>query len=106
LNVAAACALSRRLETDIRSRPDDKIAQGQNGGEQRNGQVDHDRVHTKILLQFEQAWRVNGLREWAQESGRCDARQDRRIPRCDQDALLRARLRAAAAILAVWSFRD
>ena len=25
MNVAAACALSRRLETDIRSRPDDKI---------------------------------------------------------------------------------
>jgi hypothetical protein len=39
---------------DIRSRPDDKIIQGQNGGEQRNGQVD----------------------------------------------------RGAAAILAVWSFRD
>ena len=69
----------------IRGRPDDEIAQRQDRREQRNGQVDHDRVHAEEPLQVRQAWRVNGLGEGAEEGGRCNAGQNRCILRCDQD---------------------
>jgi len=58
--------------------------------------VQHNRQHLVAAAPLP-ALRQPGIDVTSTGDGRHDdARQDRRIPRCDQDALLRARLRAAA----------